>query len=520
MNVQKKSMFSGGGTATLVRADTTNLAGGLAYTSEAPVALAKFLVCGFLSNTYYANAEDQLATLTDLAAKCEPSFVACASVYAREVGKMKDMSLVGLGLLRKSSKEHYKQVFARVCSDGRMLRGFITLIRSGLFGSKNLVNSDRKLIQAWFDSRTDKQIWDDSIGNNPSIQDVVNLAHPKPNTPEKEAMLRYVMKGEETQDLNPLVTAFEQWKKEPAGALPDVPYLRLSTFTLTPPQQEQLAFKMTWNQLRQNLNSLVKKGGITEGNVDAVCEKLARESLVLRSGVLPYAIYTTLLNLPQNTTVEKKLWDAMSTALDFSVQNVPKLPENTVIAIDVSGSMGSRLSSKNVNGGISCAQVAMLMACSILKNNPYAMVLTFDTTCKKVLTLNSKDTIMTNISKIRFNGGGTDCGCAVAYVNNHSIKTDLFIMLSDSESWAGVVDNWGMTGMQSHLNVLKVANEGLKTVLIDIVPNKTQQVVGKDILCIGGFSDRVFEVVGNWVSNDSSKDFTETVRNYLTTPAQ
>jgi len=50
---------------------------------------------------------------------------------------------------------------------------------------------------------------------------------------------------------------------------------------------------------------------------------------------------------------------------------------------------------------------------------------------------------------------------------------------------------------------MKIRNPNARMVCIDITPNKTTQAVNRpDILNIGGFSDRVFDVIGRFAKGN------------------
>src|SRR5688572_23871797 len=63
--------------------DTTNLAGGQAYSQDAKVELASMLVTSMVTDQYYRSANDGLARLAELLDRVDPLFAAKAAVYAR-----------------------------------------------------------------------------------------------------------------------------------------------------------------------------------------------------------------------------------------------------------------------------------------------------------------------------------------------------------------------------------------------------------------------------------------------------
>jgi 60 kDa SS-A/Ro ribonucleoprotein len=98
-------------------------------------------------------------------------------------------------------------------------------------------------------------------------------------------------------------------------------------------------------------------------------------------------------------------------------------------------------------------------------------------------------------------------------LNQRRAKGDGVIYISDFESW---VDSpgWGGyrrvtgTAMLNEWAGFKNRNPESKLVCIDLVPNASAQVTERpDILQVGGFSDRVFDVVAQFVEGGNSENY-------------
>jgi hypothetical protein len=117
--------------------NTKNEAGGRAYAFSPEHALAQYAVTGTMHNTFYATGGDQLDTILALAAKVSPDFVAKTAVYCRERGFMKDVPALLVAYLAKNDVGLMKAVFPRVVDNGKMLRNFVQIVRSGAVGRKS-----------------------------------------------------------------------------------------------------------------------------------------------------------------------------------------------------------------------------------------------------------------------------------------------------------------------------------------------------------------------------------------------
>src|SRR5689334_2162109 len=84
---------------TMPRAEARNAHGAPAYARSGRLGLAQLAATGCLSDTFYADAGDELKRVQDLAAQVSPEFVAKTAIYARQRGFMKDMPALLLALL-------------------------------------------------------------------------------------------------------------------------------------------------------------------------------------------------------------------------------------------------------------------------------------------------------------------------------------------------------------------------------------------------------------------------------------
>ena len=178
------------------KVDVINEADGVAYSMSAKEALAQLASTGTINNTFYTSAEIQLDTVLQNAAKCDVEFIGKLAIYSRSQAFMKDMPAILLAHLATRGNNGIrvlKAVFPRVIDNGKMLRNFVQVIRSGKLGRKSLGSAPKKLIQRWLNSRENFDLFKDSIGNDPSLADVIKMVHTKPNSDSKSAIFNYLI---------------------------------------------------------------------------------------------------------------------------------------------------------------------------------------------------------------------------------------------------------------------------------------------------------------------------------------
>ena len=115
-----------------------NDAGAPAYELSPKATLARLAATGCLTRTFYATAETQLDRVLDLANQVDVDFVAQTALYARRKGFMKDMPALLCAVLATRDLDRLTEIFPQVIDNGRMLRNFVQIIRSGVTGRKSL----------------------------------------------------------------------------------------------------------------------------------------------------------------------------------------------------------------------------------------------------------------------------------------------------------------------------------------------------------------------------------------------
>ncbi len=543
-----KTLFSSS-KSNLPRTNSFNEAGGRAYEFTPKHALAQMAATGCFNGVYYASAQSQLDEMHTLIDQVDDNdFLAKLAVYARERAYMKDMPAALLVVLSKRDTELLHRVFDRVVDNGRVLRTMFQMIRSGQFGRTSLSSSLQRAFQRWLNEASVGKLLSASIGNNPSLRDVLRMARPTPKDNQRRALFGWLT-DKETQKWAPAteadlpaqvqgLIAFRQADSAEAQTLIagglQVRWDLLADAALGPLVWKAIARQMGPQALRMNLNTLLRHevfGQMAEagsavdkparlaphGNdremVDYVAGRLADADEVRRSRQFPYQYLAAYLNA--SAEVPQKIKAALHQAAEIACGNVPELPGPVVIGLDTSGSMSMSTTGWRGRGATSkmrCVDVAALFAAAILRRNPDSVVVPFDTRAYDVC-IDPSDSILSLSKRLaKYGGGGTDCSIPL-HVANTKHRTRPFagcVLVSDNESWVRV-GRYGSTGVMTEWqefvkNQQRLGVTAPKLVCIDIQPyGSTQAPERGDILNIGGFSDAVFNVVATYLSDDAAR---------------
>ncbi|QIL82506.1 TROVE domain-containing protein [Diaphorobacter sp. HDW4A] len=499
--------------AMLQATNAQNNEGAAAYAYTPRHQLAQLAVTGCLGQTFYASAEEQLDQIGNLVVSVDNTFTAKTAVYARERGYMKDMPATLTAALAVWNTELFAQVFPRVIDNGKMLRNFVQIVRSGAMGRKSLGSRPKKLVQNWLLNATEKQLLNASVGNTPSLADVVKMVHPKPTEAWRAAWFAWLIgKPFNEADLPPITQAFERFKRDNANGVistevPEVPFQMLTALTLYNKQWAEIAKNGSWQMVRQNLNTFARHGVFeVPGMTQLIAQKLADANAVAKARAMPYQLMAAFNACDEK--VPAAVRSALQDAMEHAIANVPTFGGNVVVCADVSGSMSSPVTGYRAGAttAVRCIDVAGLMAAAVLRKNGEARVLPFENKVVK-LQLNGRDSVMTNAQKLaKIGGGGTNCSAPLEQLANEKAAVDLVIMVSDNESWVDGVQR-GATNTMLQWERVKQRNPQAKLVCIDIQPyGTTQAMERKDILNVGGFSDAVFDVVASFADGKLNAD--------------
>jgi 60 kDa SS-A/Ro ribonucleoprotein len=389
-----------------------------------------------------------------------------------------------------------------VVDNGRVLRTVFQMIRSGQFKNKagkgrvGLSSSVQRAFQRWLNNASVGKLLSASIGNDPSLRDILRMARPTPKDNARRAMFGWLTDKAvekwapateadlpvEVQSLIAYRTSeSEEAQALIAGGLENVRWDLLSDAAKGPKVWAELARKMGPQALRMNLNTLLRHGvfnvvdrstdpkdriadrsvdptaehvtdgAVNDNMVDYVAERIADASEIRRSKQFPYQYFAAYLNADDN--VPQKIKTALHQAAEIACGNVPELPGPVVIGLDTSGSMSCAVTGARGRGATSkmrCIDVAALFAAAILRRNPDSIVIPFDTSAYDA-KIDPNDSILSIAERLaKYGGGGTDCSLPLVAANQKYAKRKFagMVLVSDNESWVGT-GRHGSTGVMT-----------------------------------------------------------------------
>ena len=193
---------------------------------------------------------------------------------------------------------------------------------------------------------------------------------------------------------------------------------------------------------------------------------------------------------------------------------MPAFGVPTAVIVDVSGSMQCAITGtrKGATSKVRSIDVAGLIGAAVLRKNPGSLVLPVDDSVRdNPSAFTHRDSVMTNAKRLAgYNGGATQLGVGISWINENAKDIELVIMVSDNESWVnvdGVQRGWGRgTHTMSAFRQLQQRHPKAKLVCIDIQPHGTTQApdAPDQTMNIGGFSDAIWNTIKRFVDGSTA----------------
>jgi hypothetical protein len=444
---------------------TANLAGGQAYSQTPELELVSILLTSFANDQFYKSANDTFDRLKELVRICDKQFVAQSAVYARKQFGMRSITHVVASELAKHisgekwAKDFYTAIVYRP-DDMMEIVSYHT--------SKNgkLPNSIKKGFAKAFDKFDRYQLAKyRGEGKGFKLIDIVNLVHPTPIEKNADA-INALVKGE--------LKSFDTWETELSKAG------QVSTN-----EEEKADFKkdvwiklirenkLGYFALLRNLRNIIEQAPEV---INEAIETLTNEAIIKKSLVLPFRFITAFEEIAKlnDGKIVRTVLMALNKAVDIAVNNVPKFDGETLVVLDVSGSMSGKP-----------AVIGSLFSAVLIKSNNADFMVFADNA--QYANVNPMDSTITIANSLRFASGGTNFRAIFNVANK---KYDRVIILSDMQGWIG-----GYTPVNEFNQYKNMTGANPFVYSFDLNSYGSMQLPETNVFCLAGFSEKVFDIM-------------------------
>lgn len=453
---------------------TTNKSGHVAYDmKDMDKLVTQVLTTFFGEQKYYGDTSNDLVKNAENIAKYEPRFVSNLARVARKEYHLRSVSHVLTCVVAHEveSKPFIKETVYDVVERADDITEILACYLS-MYG-KPIPNGLKKALGTALTKFNEFQISKYNGGDKSiKFRDVLRITHVKPKNNREQELFNKIM-----NDTLPIAT---RWETELSAKGNN----KETWESLI--ENNQVGYMAMLRNLRNILNA-------KPDNINKVFAKLEDEDEVLKSKQLPFRFFSAYREVMGLPNCSSKVLDVLENAIEYSVANLPKLEGKTVIAIDVSGSMGSVISSKST---VRCCDIATLLGVLASRMCEDYIVYTFDNYLD-TKTFSSRSGIIDTTLKTSCHGGGTNIKLPLEKMLRDGVYADRLIILSDNEINSTSYYRGGYTKTcQTVANDYRDrVNPNLWVHAIDLQGYGTQQFIGGKTNIIAGWSERLLEFI-------------------------
>lgn len=444
-----------------------NSAGGNAWAVDDWARLDRFLILGSEGGSYYAHERPLTRENAEAVIRCIGVDGQRAVQQIVEVSKAgrapkNDPAIFALalaaGLGDDATKRAALDALPDVCRIGTHLFNFATYVEQFRGWGRGL----RRAVGAWYQRDDVDALAYQAVKyrqrNGWTHRDLLRLAHPSPPTDEHGELYRWIAGHNAAADMLPTaVHAYvdaqgAQTPRDTARLIREhgsiLPREALNTDHLRDPQvwDALLHVGMPMTALMRNLATMSRIGLLTPMSEASriVIEQLGDGERLRKARVHPLAVLVALKTYQQGHSERgsgswspvAQVVDALDGAFYAAFQNVEPTGKRTMLALDVSGSMGfcpPIAGMPGITPRIGSAAMALVTAAT----EPNHIITAFSTSFIQ-LNISPRqrlDDVIASISRLPF--GGTDCALPMVAAQAAGTEIDTFVIYTDSETWAG-----------------------------------------------------------------------------------
>jgi 60 kDa SS-A/Ro ribonucleoprotein len=468
-----------------------NSAGGQVFAVDKWMRLHRFLILGTEGGTYYIGEqqltrENAQAVIDCLAEDGRRVVAHIVKVSLDGAAPKQDQTLFALALAAgigdDATRKYAFEVVPVVVRTGTMLFQFNTYLSQ----FRGWGRGRQTAISAWYSREADRVAYQAVKYRKRggwTHRDLLRLAKTKPDSAQHQALFRWIVGkplGEFAYAVPPIIEGFEAVQratsvdivaslvrsyKLPWEALPD-------QWMNEPAVWEALLENIGLTALLRQLPRLTRIGLISPMQpLPAALTRLTDLEQLTKARIHPIAVLNALFGYKEGhpwqvrdgiiTPIydEKRIWTPVTKVIDLldaafyaSFGAVTPSGKRTLLALDVSGSMGSRLPGIPA---LTARDGSAAMAMTALRTEEHTVTLGFTAAGSSgyrsgrrrmgwqpdavtVLPLSARqrlDDAIRTVSGLPF--GGTDCSLPMLWATAAKVNVDLFVIYTDSETWAG-----------------------------------------------------------------------------------
>lgn len=479
-----------------IPSQTKNLAGGEAFELSDKVKLYNMVACWMVGEPkFYNDSTDEDSTTNvdrtifetiDRVVQHDPEFVLKLAVYCRNELYLRTAPQVLLGEVALASKGTPKPLVRKatpkIVRRADELMSVIAYIQSkiGNIGSGSPQGSlpaslKRGLADTFHNFKEYHFAKYDNRNRAVKIEDVFRLVHPGAKDDTEKALYKKIIEKS--------LKSVDTWESI------------ISNEGSNTESWNKAAKVMPIMALIRNARNLIQN----KADLSILVSKLTDKEIILKSKQFPFRFFNAYRSVQQNGVEfeSQKVLNAIETAMELSVENIPEIKGNTILASDCSGSMTCQMG-RSVTKPAEIAGVMFAIANRVCENS---LSYLFDSQVYQVNPAGRAGSILQYVSDLtkQFNGGATYGHLVINNLIANKIKADRIIFFSDfqmydnKQSWQGNPESLH----RSIMTYRRTINPEFRVYSIDIAGYGSTQTPENDpkSLMVSGFSEKLLKYI-------------------------
>lgn len=451
-----------------------NDAGGYAFDIGPWAMLDRFLLIGSEAGTYYVDKRQLTARNADNVIAClktdGQSVVARVAEFSkRGRAPSNDPALFVLALAMSpdyadaDTRRAAALALPAVARTASHLFTFIAEVTALRGWGKFL----RKAVAAWYEdkqpARLAYQIVKYQQRQGWSHRDVLRQSHPRGDEYHHAALYRYATHGidgmtrEQQLVLPSIVEGVEAIKTadNETTVIKLIEDYRLThemvpnRWKKSPAVWEAMLHEMPLFAMVRNLGAMTANGLLTPNSqaVSHVITNLGDATAIERSRLHPMSVLKAMRTYRNGQgfrgrltwTPVQSILGSLESAFYMSFDNVEATGKRFVLGLDVSSSMSWSGGKVATMSNMTAAEIAAAMLMVIVRSEPMTESVAFSTQLMPFPVTRHDSLAQVMDQADRMNFGGTDCAQPMLYALRNGIEADVFVILTDNETWYGQV---------------------------------------------------------------------------------
>ncbi|MCW2544017.1 MAG: hypothetical protein JWM40_1569 [Frankiales bacterium] len=452
------------------RRQRKNSAGGYTFTLDDSARLRRFLMLGVDGGTYYASPQQLAAENVEVLvrmAEADPETLVSTIVDVSTRGAAPKQNPVLFALAYAASVPESASLalaaLPQVARTGTHLFLFATYVEQFRGWGRGL----RRAVASWYTAKDADAVAYQAVKYRQrdgwSHRDLLRLAHPVSTVPELKDTFAWIVNGSLGDRTPALIEGFV--KAQAATAVPDwvdlVHTHRLSWEMLPDIALGEVAVwgalldvGVPQTALMRQLPRLTRLGLLPDmgGRTDEVVAQLVDPGRLRKARVHPVNVLVAQRTYSSGRSARgagtwsptQKVADALDAAFYAAFGAVEPSGKRTLLAVDVSGSMGAPVAGMPITAREASAALALVQ----LATEPQASAVGFTTnfgrdwhdSALKPLRISPRQRLDDALRIVdAMPMSGTDCALPMVHAMRKGLEVDTFVIYTDNETWAGKV---------------------------------------------------------------------------------